>query len=893
MNIKARILLGLLLSIIITASAITSITAWEMTTAVKERYWETSEVQLRLVDQYLSAFFDETTRTAAFLAKMPDLAKSEDFFPDFSDPNKPVDYDVKNLDQRAQGIIKLWQQVQESSPHIFEIFTGYPNRRYGSSLPSPPGPGFDSSVRPWFLALQASPKSSIISSAYQSHTGDAVAAVAHKILSPAGKFIGGLGIDISLETVNTLINSLRFGKTGFFVLIEENGRMLCNPNAPDDNFVMISDLPDKAWEAIFRADTPTMTLQVNNTEMFIASFKSATGFRILSLMSVEEAYSSIYSMLWEIGMFTLLCAAIIFGIALCFVRSIFSPLNILVTSANKIANSDFSAIPSSRSFRGEFLDLRNAMAAMTTQLKERLGFAQSIMQGISMPFLVADPDGKIIYINEHFVKYWELSGEAKKYYTEPVNDLFLHDSSIKNLLEATIANNMSQNQIPMTLFNNSQEKKFALVTTTPLQDTAGKLLGGSMLITDMTIARELQERIVSLNEQIISSKKDAEQISNYQMQTFNSLLDQLGETSKAAQMQEQAAGETTEQIDGMTDTLKDLASRTRQTSEASQDTCKEAMDGKNIVQETKNCISKMANQANHAEASMKTLRDGADNINSVVDLIKDVADQTNLLALNAAIEAARAGEAGRGFAVVADEVRKLAEKTMQATIEVNANVAKLQLNMNSSIEQMKQTVDLIQQSSTFAEQSEKSLERIVTITEQSTREVSGVAEATLEQTDASTAVAISIRNIKEKAHQTVIDMQESEQCVDALISSASKLKILVDSMGAEKRLEKRIQLTAPLYIKLDSNLGQTIEGRILNINTHGFCLELNDNIELAPSAQFKISKDKIISIIPFLAEKSIFLVWKEGHLCGMHFNTPLTATLKTIEETLKEYISVD
>ena len=306
-----------------------------------------------------------------------------------------------------------------------------------------------------------------------------------------------------------------------------------------------------------------------------------------------------------------------------------------------------------------------------------------------------------------------------------------------------------------------------------------------MLVSDITEARVQQNKILELNKQIIASVKGAQNISGDQTSAFETLVLQLQNTSQTAEDQENASEQTTMQIDDMIQTLEDLSEQAKETAKGSQDTRKEALDGKEIVQKTKDCISRMAKEAGNVEDGMKILREESENISHVVDLIKDVADQTNLLALNAAIEAARAGEAGRGFAVVADEVRKLAEKTMQATEEVNGNVANLQEKMNSSINQMEQTIELIRLSDDLATQSETSLERIVSIAEQSMGEVTSVAEATLQQTYIGAKVAQSMQDIKEKAHETALGMSESEKLVDTLTMLATDLNVLIHAMNPD------------------------------------------------------------------------------------------------------------
>jgi Methyl-accepting chemotaxis protein len=137
-----------------------------------------------------------------------------------------------------------------------------------------------------------------------------------------------------------------------------------------------------------------------------------------------------------------------------------------------------------------------------------------------------------------------------------------------------------------------------------------------------------------------------------------------------------------------------------------------------------------------------------------MNVISDIADQTNLLALNAAIEAARAGEAGRGFAVVADEVRKLAEKTLASTQDVGNAIAAIQDSTAKSVGDMDKAVGQVELATDFANQSGKALEEIVSTVEATADQVNAIAEASGQQSAASEEINHSIDNVTQVARQT-------------------------------------------------------------------------------------------------------------------------------------------
>ncbi|GHV54337.1 hypothetical protein FACS1894206_06890 [Deltaproteobacteria bacterium] len=144
--------------------------------------------------------------------------------------------------------------------------------------------------------------------------------------------------------------------------------------------------------------------------------------------------------------------------------------------------------------------------------------------------------------------------------------------------------------------------------------------------------------------------------------------------SHGAEMQRARVESTASAMTEMNSTVMEVARNAGQASEQSEKTKDKANDGAELVNQVVKAINLVNKISGVLQTNMQELGAQAESIGGVMNVISDIADQTNLLALNAAIEAARAGEAGRGFAVVADEVRKLAEKTMSATQEVGGSI---------------------------------------------------------------------------------------------------------------------------------------------------------------------------------------------------------------------------
>jgi methyl-accepting chemotaxis protein len=164
-----------------------------------------------------------------------------------------------------------------------------------------------------------------------------------------------------------------------------------------------------------------------------------------------------------------------------------------------------------------------------------------------------------------------------------------------------------------------------------------------------------------------------------------------------------------------------------------------------------------------------------------MNVINDIADQTNLLALNAAIEAARAGEAGRGFAVVADEVRKLAEKTMSATKEVGPAIVAIQNGARTNMEIVERTVQSVDASTDLAGRSGEALDEILGLVGATTERVQSIATAAEEQSAASEEINRSVAEINRIAEATADGMTEAIDAVNSIAEQTERLRTVAST----------------------------------------------------------------------------------------------------------------
>jgi methyl-accepting chemotaxis protein len=229
----------------------------------------------------------------------------------------------------------------------------------------------------------------------------------------------------------------------------------------------------------------------------------------------------------------------------------------------------------------------------------------------------------------------------------------------------------------------------------------------------------------------------------------------------------------------MSATSSDIAMNCMRAAEGSSMASATATAGAAVVDKTVQVMSRIASRVQDTARTVESLGNRSDQIGAIVSTIEDIADQTNLLALNAAIEAARAGEQGRGFAVVADEVRALAERTTKATREIGEMIKAIQGETKSAVAAMEQGVNEVEQGTSEAAKSGQALEEILEQINAVTMQVSQVATAAEEQTATTTEISNNIHQITDVVQMTASGAQESASAASQLSRTAEELQRLV------------------------------------------------------------------------------------------------------------------
>ena len=299
-------------------------------------------------------------------------------------------------------------------------------------------------------------------------------------------------------------------------------------------------------------------------------------------------------------------------------------------------------------------------------------------------------------------------------------------------------------------------------------DEAGRLLLAMAKMQDKL--KDTLQRISGSATQLASA---AEELNAVTDESARGLTQQNNEIEQAATA-----------VNEMTSAVEEVARNAVSTSEASKNATSSAGDGRDLVQETVSAIERMSSDVQATATLIGNLAEESRDIGKVLDVIRGLADQTNLLALNAAIEAARAGEAGRGFAVVADEVRALAHRTQQSTSEIERMIGSIQAGTEHAVDSMRNSTERAESTLNIAKGAGMSLDTINTAIVEINERNLVIASAAEEQAQVAREVDRNLVNIRDLSVQSATGASQTS----AASSELSRLAVDLNGMVGRFRL---------------------------------------------------------------------------------------------------------
>ncbi|MBI3479875.1 MAG: methyl-accepting chemotaxis protein [Nitrosomonadales bacterium] len=296
---------------------------------------------------------------------------------------------------------------------------------------------------------------------------------------------------------------------------------------------------------------------------------------------------------------------------------------------------------------------------------------------------------------------------------------------------------------------------------------------GDIIATLSVMRNNLHELIANVREGIYSLNRSSGEVSTSAQTSL-----------KVSEMQSEAASGMAAAMEQLSVSIDQVSEHAGDAHRVSNTSSEQAVEGGRIIQGAANEMEHIATAVNNVAGKMRGLEAYSKEISGIVNVIREIADQTNLLALNAAIEAARAGEQGRGFAVVADEVRKLAERTATSTKEISGMIDKIQEGTRQAVAEMEIGVKRVSEGVGLARQAGNSVSSISDAAQQAARAVDDITHAIKEQSLAAREIAQRIEKIAQGTEEnslasskTAASAKEMAQLSKQLDELAARFKI--------------------------------------------------------------------------------------------------------------------
>jgi methyl-accepting chemotaxis protein len=513
-------------------------------------------------------------------------------------------------------------------------------------------------------------------------------------------------------------------------------------------------------------------------------------------------------------------AGLALGLGLYFARIIGSPLKKIAATADAISGGDITAQIITSKNKDEIGILSRSLKTMVTAIVEKAVWYEGMLDAVPFPLSVTDMEMNWTFINRPVeqllnVKRKDLIGKqcsnwnAKICKTENCGITRLRAGKLETFFDQQGMNF----QVNMTYLHNAKGEKIGHIEvvqdisamktiTNHLEDSTRTILAemDKFAEGDMTVSvvakkdDDIGKLFNGFNKAVANIRtmlgKVAEAVSAT-ASASNQISSSTEELAAGAQEQTQQAGEVASAVEEMTKTIMDTTKNASEAASIAKQAGMNAREGGRVVMETMDGMVRIAEVVKQSADTVQALGKSSDQIGEIVQVIDDIADQTNLLALNAAIEAARAGEQGRGFAVVADEVRKLAERTTKATKEIAGMIRQIQKDTNGAVESMNRGTVEVEKGRTLAEQSGISLKEIISGAEKVVDVATQVAAASEEQSNASEQISKNIESISSVTQESAAGTQQIARAAEDLNRLTQNLQDLLSQFTLSESLLTR------------------------------------------------------------------------------------------------------
>ena len=601
-------------------------------------------------------------------------------------------------------------------------------------------------------------------------TGALLATVASPIYLN-GEFVGVVAVDITLATLDEVLSKIKVGETGYAFVLAPDGRFLGDPPRPDlvEQGKTLSDLADETGIEDLRVLEDEM---IAGNEGIIEVVSPSTGkvtwvsYRPLEstgwLFAVNSPISELLS---EINQLILLIILVSLGglilmgiIAFVFANGIAKPLKLIVNALENVSQGNLHSVTADDDRKKVFArgdELGAAARAVATALYYLRDMGEIANQ-------IADGD---------------LSVEVKP---RTERDEF-------GQTFARMVANMRQ-------------------LVAQVQENAGHVAAASEQISGASEqAAQATQQVAATSSQVAHGTAEQTRSATQVGAQIEQMAHAIDGIAQGAHEQSRGIERVSATAGQMSTAVMRVASSAQASAQTSEQAARTAQAGANTIRDTVEAIGVIRQTVAQAGQKVEQMQQHSAQIGTIVETIDDIAEQTNLLALNAAIEAARAGEQGRGFAVVADEVRKLAERSGKATKEIAQLIQSVQDGTTEMVSAMDNSLRQVESGSVLSEQAGQALQEILIAVKQTSDQVSQIASAVdemsaaneellsgvdavsavVEETTASTEeLAASSAEIQSAAENVAAVSEENAASVEEVSATAEEVAAQVEEMAA-------------------------------------------------------------------------------------------------------------
>lgn len=502
------------------------------------------------------------------------------------------------------------------------------------------------------------------------------------------------------------------------------------------------------------------------------------------LVSANELDESVKSSVQSSLIFTIVAA--LFG-GLVFLISVFllapaitKPINRLKDIVKEFALGNYEIQIGQRS-KDEIGELADSLRILRKAQKDKISAAEQIASGvINKVSLASDKDALAIAFNKEVDTFGALLDETKKLVLANKDgnmSLRCNDSAfegewgkllqgINSILDAVIAPINESSDVLKIMANGDFTIR-----------VSGNYKGDHQLIKENinTVSSSLSDALRRVGEAVLATASAANEISA-----------SVEEMAAGAGEQTQQISEIARSVEQMTRTILDNTKNASIAAESAKGSGDKAKVGGQVVEDTIRGMERIAEVVKKSAETVEALGKSSDAIGEIIQVIDDIADQTNLLALNAAIEAARAGEQGRGFAVVADEVRKLAERTTKATKEIADMIKKIQKDTGEAVQSMQEGREEVDKGKSLANKAGEVLDEIISNAQKVSDVAALVAAASEEQSATAEEISRNIESISSVTQQSASGTQQIARSTEDLSGLTQNLERLVSHFKVDQ-----------------------------------------------------------------------------------------------------------